>query len=207
MRGGQVTVRAGTLDLGRNLPAPGASFVLEATQDGISIRNLDAVLGTGKLTGAATITRQGALASIVGEGALRDVPLSALTVAPFDARLSGALKFGTSGETLASLVANLGGSGDWTVANLKVPDADPAALDRAGKQLLRGSEPLVAGRAESVIGAELNRGPLRLRASPPPLPLLEVACDFRRSWLKRPSIWRGPSHSTSNRCLSMRGDL
>ena len=164
VRGGKITVRAGALDLGRNLHATRASFTLEATQDGIGIRDLDTVLGSGHLTGSATITRQGALASIVGEGAVRDVPLSALTVAPFEARISGALKFGTSGETLASLVSNLGGSGDWTVANLRVPQTDPTALDRAAKQLLSENEPLVAGRAETVIGAELNRAPLTASA-------------------------------------------
>lgn len=160
VRGGQVTIRAAALDLGRGLRVSRASFVLDATAEGIGIRDLDTVLGTGKLTGSATITRQGSLASIVGEGALRDVPLSALTAAPFEARLTGSLKFGSAGETIASLISNLGGSGEWTVANLRVPETDPAALDRAGKQLLAESEPLVAGRAEAVISAELNRAPL-----------------------------------------------
>ncbi len=61
-RGGDGS-RRHALDLGRNLRATRASFVLEATQDGIGIRNLDTVLGSGKLTGSATITRQGSLAS------------------------------------------------------------------------------------------------------------------------------------------------
>ncbi|WP_210484930.1 AsmA family protein [Microvirga antarctica] len=164
LRGGRVTIRTAALDLGRNLRGTRASFILEATPDGIGIRELDTVLGTGKLTGSASITRQGSLASIVGEGALRDVPLSALTSAPFEARLSGGLKFGSSGETLSGLVSNLGGSGDWTVAGLRVPQTDPAALDRAAKLLLSEAEPLVAGRAEAVIGAELNRAPLAASA-------------------------------------------
>jgi flagellar biosynthesis GTPase FlhF len=57
-------------------------------------------------------------------------------------------------------VSNLGGSGDWTLANLRIPQSDPMALDRAAKQLLAEEEPLVAGRAETVIGAELNRAAL-----------------------------------------------
>ena len=192
VRGGEVTVRAGTLDLGRNLRSSRASFVLSATDDGIAIRNLDTVLGTGKLTGSATITRQGALASIVGEGALRDVPLSALMAAPFEARVSGGLKFGSAGETLASLVTNLGGSGDWTIAALRVPETDPAALDRASKLLLAENEPLAKGRAEAVITAELNRAPLTASSIATSAALISGGLRFSPFVVETsPSTWRG----------------
>ena len=119
------------------------------------------MLATGNSTGSATITRQGALASIVGEGALSQTcPLGSAWLRPSKHGLCGALGIRHAGETLASLVANLGGSGDWTFANLKVPEADPAALDRAGKLLLAENEPFVEGRAESVIARRLNRAPL-----------------------------------------------
>ena len=49
VRGGEVTVRAGTLDLGRNLRSSRASFVLYGNATtGIGIRNLDTVLGDGQ---------------------------------------------------------------------------------------------------------------------------------------------------------------
>lgn len=209
VRGGEVTVRAGTLDLGRNLRATRASFFLEATQEGVSIRNLDTVLGSGKLTGSATITRQGSLASIVGEGALQDVPLSALTASPFEARLSGGLKFGTSGETLAALVSNLGGSGDWTVAGLKVPETDPAALDRASKVLLAESEPLVAGRAETVIAAELNRAPLTASSITTSAALIGGGLRLSPFVVETgPSTWRGTvTFDLKTLMLDARGSL
>ncbi|MGO4572432.1 AsmA family protein [Microvirga sp. 2TAF3] len=159
--GGQVSFKVGTLDLGRELQGGRASFKAEATPDGIAIRDLDMTLGGGRLTGATTITRQGTLASIVGEGSLKDVPLSALGGAtPFDARLSGSLKFGSAADTISGLVANLGGAGDWRVTNLRIPDADPSAFERALRRLLTDNEPLVEGKAEAVLGTELSRAPL-----------------------------------------------
>ncbi|MBM6594557.1 hypothetical protein [Microvirga pudoricolor] len=159
--GGQVAVRAKTLELGRGLLANNARFDLAASTDGIALRGLDATLGGGRLTGSANVTRQGALASIVGEGALRDVPLAAVVgPTPFQARLSGEMKFGAAAESLAGLVSNLGGSGEWRITNLSVPSGDPAAFDRALRRLLGETEPLVEGRAEAVLGEELGRAAL-----------------------------------------------
>jgi hypothetical protein len=159
--GGQVLFRAASLDLGRGLQGSRTSFTVEAVQDGISIRNLETLIGNGQLTGSTTITRQGPLATIVGEGALRDVPLSALIGStPFAATLSGSLKFGTSGESLSGLVGNFGGAGDWRVANLRAPAADPSAFERALKAALADTDPLAEGKVEAIFGTELGRGPL-----------------------------------------------
>ncbi len=159
--GGQVAFRAGTLDLGRGLQASRASFTVEAQPDGIAIRNLDATLGKGQLAGSATITRQGALATIVGEGTARDVPLWAVTGStPFEATLSGGLKFGSAGESLSGLVASLGGAGEWTLTNLRVPSADPSAFGRTLSRLLKEDEPLAEGKAETILGMELGRAAL-----------------------------------------------
>ena len=80
--------------LGRGLQGTRASFTLEAQSDGISIRNLETGIGNGRMTGSTTITRQGEMATVVGEGALQDVPLWALGGAsPFEATLSGSLRF------------------------------------------------------------------------------------------------------------------
>ncbi|MCB8821326.1 AsmA family protein [Microvirga rosea] len=159
--GGQVAFKVGTLDLGRGLTGTRAGFTAEATSDGVTIRNFEALLGGGKLTGSTTITRQGALASVVGEGSINDVSLSALGgPTPFEARVTGGLKFGSAADTMAGLVANLGGAGDWRITNIRVPDTDPSAFDRALKRLLSENEPLLEGKAEMALGAELSRAPL-----------------------------------------------
>jgi hypothetical protein len=158
--GGQVTFRAGALDLGRGLQATRASFVVGAQPDGISIRNLEATIGSGRITGSTTITRQGAIATIVGEGALDRVPLWALTGStPFEAVLSGPLRFGAAGSSLSELVTNLGGAGDWQVSNLRIPAADPNVFERALKRALAENDPLAEGKAEAIFGMELGRAP------------------------------------------------
>ncbi|HZW46269.1 MAG TPA: AsmA-like C-terminal region-containing protein, partial [Microvirga sp.] len=159
--GGRVIFRVGTLDLGRGIQGTRANFTLEAQPDGISIRNLDASIGTGRLTGTTTITRQGATATVVGEGALDSVPLWALGGSmPIEAILSGNLRFGTAGESMSKLVSALGGAGDWKITRLRVPSADPAVFDRALKRALAENEPLVEGKAEAIINAELGRSAL-----------------------------------------------
>ncbi|MET0529454.1 MAG: AsmA-like C-terminal region-containing protein, partial [Microvirga sp.] len=159
--GGQVVFRAGTLDLGRGLQGTRASFTLEAQSDGISIRNLETSIGNGRMTGSTTITRQGEMATVVGEGALQDVPLWALGGAsPFEATLSGSLRFGSAGANVSELVSALGGAGDWRVTRLRVPSADPSVFDRALKRALAENEPLIEGKAETIVGTELGKASL-----------------------------------------------
>lgn len=161
LTGGQISIQARTLDLGRGLQATNAAFTLAATPDGMSVNGLDAALGSGLLTASATITRQGTLASVVGEGGLRDVPLSVLVGStPIQAHLTGSLKFGSAAESVSGLVANLGGAGDWHVTGIRIPAADPSAFERALKRMLAENEPLAEGRAEAVLEEELGRGPL-----------------------------------------------
>jgi hypothetical protein len=159
--GGQVFFMADRLDLGRDLQAQNARFRLGLTPEGLTIGDLDASLGEGRMTGQVAIGRQGSQATVNGEGSIRDVALSTLAGrSPFDARLSGSLKFGSSGSTVSALVANLGGNGELHVSNLRVPNADPAALERSLQRLLDDSDPLAQGRINAVIAEELDRAPL-----------------------------------------------
>lgn len=159
--GGRVTFKVGTLDFGRGLQGSRASFVVEAKPDGLAVRELEATLGGGQITGSTSITRQGAMATVVGEGALRDVPLWALAgSSPFEGVLSGNLKFGSSGESVSALVANLGGAGEWRLANLRAPGADPTALERTIRRTLADNDPLAEGKMETVLGVELGRAVL-----------------------------------------------
>jgi len=162
---GQTSFRVRRLELGRGLAADNATFTLAANPDDLAIRNLDAGLGGGRLTGAVKVTRQGAAASAVAEGAWRDVPLSALaSQTPFQARLSGTLKAGATGESLAAVIANLGGSGEVRLADLRAPGGDPQAVGRALQRLLAEDDPLAVRRTETVVAEELARAPLTAAA-------------------------------------------
>lgn len=208
--GGQVTFRVGTLDLGRGLQATRAAFVVGAQPDGISIRNLEATIGSGRITGTTTITRQGAVATIVGEGALDRVPLWALTGStPFEAILSGPLRFGAAGASLSELVANLGGAGDWQVANLRIPAADPNVFDRALKRALAETDPLVEGKAEAILGMELGRAPLNTNLVRTSAALVSGVLRLSPFVAESgPAVWQGGiTYDLKNLQLDARGAL
>jgi hypothetical protein len=80
---------------------------------------------------------------------------------PFAATLSGRLQFGATAETLAGLMADLGGGGEVQVSGLQVPNADPAGLARGLTRLLAEDDPLAVRRLDTVMAEELNRAPLR----------------------------------------------
>ncbi|MBF9233567.1 AsmA family protein [Microvirga alba] len=208
--GGQVVFRAASLDLGRGIAGTRANFTLEALSDGIAIKGLEAALGNGRLSGSATITRQGGLATIVGDGALRDVPLWTLVgPTPFDATLSGPLKFGTAAETVSGLIANLGAAGDWRVTGLRVPTADPSAFDRALKRALADNDPLGEGRAETIVGNELGRASLAA-------PVITTSASVVGGALRLspfvvesgPAVWQGAvTYDLKNLTFETRGSL
>jgi uncharacterized protein involved in outer membrane biogenesis len=162
LNGGEATFNVARLDLGRELVGRDASFVLGLTQDGIAVRDFKAALAGGELIGAFSISRQGSLASVAGEGAVRDVPLTGLSSgSAFDGKISGTLKFGAAGETMSGLVANLAGAGTARIADFGIANADPGALERSIARALKESDPMAARRLEAIVAEELNRGPLR----------------------------------------------
>ena len=173
INGGQAAFKVGRLDLGRGLAGENAAFTLALTGDGFVIRDLNAGLAGGSMTGALQISRQGSLASISGEGAVTDVALRQLAATgPFDGQLSGKLRFGASGESMSNLVANLAGAGDVRFSKLAVANVDAAALDRGITRALRESDPLAARRLEVVMNEELNRGSFRADDVPGPATLV-----------------------------------
>jgi hypothetical protein len=162
INGGQATFKVGRLDLGRGLAADNAGFTLALTGEGFVVRDLAADLAGGSLTGGLSISRQGSLASVVGEGAVKDLSLRQLgATGPFEGQLSGKLRFGASGESMSSLVANLAGAGDLRFAKLAIANADPGAVGRGLARALNENDPLAARRLEMIMAEELGRGPLR----------------------------------------------
>ncbi|NIX76448.1 AsmA family protein [Microvirga terricola] len=208
--GGHVLFRAAQLDLGRGVMGTRANFAVETMPDGITIKSLDVMLGTGRLTGSATITRQGSLATVVGDATLRDVPLWSLVGAtPIDASLSGPLKFGTAAENVSGLIANLGAAGDWRIANLRVPAADPSAFDRSLKKVLADSDPLREGKAEGILGGELNRAPLMASAVTTSAAIVGGALRLSPFVVENgPSVWQGAvTYDLKNLTFETRGAL
>jgi hypothetical protein len=163
LAGLQAQVSARRLDLGRGLEAENAAFALAARADGLTIQDFNASLvGGGRLAGGLTVRREGPRASVSGEGTWREVALANLVgPTPFAATLSGRLQFGATAETLAGLMADLGGGGEVQVSGLQVPNADPAGLARGLTRLLAEDDPLAVRRLDTVMAEELNRAPFR----------------------------------------------
>jgi uncharacterized protein involved in outer membrane biogenesis len=208
--GGQASFRVRQLDLGRGLAANDATFSVSLGGDGLTIRDLDAGLGSGRVNGFFSVTRQGALASVVAEGGVRDVPLASLAGStPLGGRLTATLRVGASAETPAALIANLGGAGDARITGVQAPGADPAALDRAVKRLLADSDPLANRRAETIAAEELARAPLAAPAIAAPVTL--VGGSLRLSPVAvdgGPAVWQGAiTYDLKTLTLDARGTL
>ena len=168
IQGGQVAVQARLAELGRGHRAENAAFTFTITPEGVIVRDFAADFAQGRLTGGLSITRQGSLASFIGEGAVENASLEAVIgPSPFAGRLSGTLRFGAAGESLAGVVANLAGAGDVRLAGLKIPSADPGALDRALPRALADADPLGGRRLEGIVAAELAKGPLQATVAAP----------------------------------------
>lgn len=208
--GAQVAVKAGRLDLGQGYFGEDATFNLVLNPDGLALRDLSMAFAGGRMTGSAAIARQGSLASLTGEGAIRYAALPQLLGGgSFEGQLSATLRFGASGESVAALMANFGGAGNLTIADLQVADADPGAIGRALAQVLSSSDPLASGRLQAIVAEELTRAPLR--ATPVSAPVTVVGGAFRMSPFTAAAdsgVWQGAvSFDARALILEARGTL
>lgn len=147
-----------SLDLGRGLVATGSSVRLGLGDGALSLADAMGKLGDGRISGSVTIARQGAGASLSGDIGLSGVSIPALASGgPIGGRLSATLRFGASGESPATLVANLGGGGDVALSHLVVPAADPGGLDRALARALADDDPLREGRLKALAEEEFGK--------------------------------------------------
>jgi hypothetical protein len=173
---GQAEVRVRRLSLGRGFEAENAAFTFALNPDGVALRGFEAGFAGGRLAGALNVVRQGAQASVSGEGAVRGTTLAALGgTTPIQAGLGGTLRFGATGDSVAALVANLGGTGEVQVTGLQVANADPAGLARAITRILAEDDPLAVRRLETVMAEEFNRAAFRAPAVTAPANLVAGA--------------------------------
>ncbi|MER2197281.1 AsmA family protein [Methylobacterium brachiatum] len=157
--------RVASLDLGRGLTATEANVALGLADGALTLRNLTAKLGGGRIAGSATLTRRGAEASVSGEGALDDVALATLAgSSPIGGRLTASLRFTTQAETAPGLADTLSGSGSLTLKDLSVPQADPSALGRALARAVEIDDPLREGRLQALVAEELAKGGAQAKA-------------------------------------------
>lgn len=159
-------VRADTLDLGRRFTAEGAAFGARLDNGVLTVRDFTGRVAGGRLTGSLTLSRQGAAAAVSAEGSLSDAALADLTgPGPISGRVSATLRVGASGQTLAAMLNNLGGSGEIGLTDLTLPGSDPAGIERALAKALAEDDPLRDGRLQALVAEELGAGPLAARGT------------------------------------------
>ncbi|ACL55737.1 AsmA-like C-terminal region-containing protein [Methylobacterium nodulans] len=191
---GSIATMVQHFDLGRGLAAEAARFDLALGPEGLSLRRFDGGLAGGRLSGGITLARQGNQATVSGEASLSDLAISALTGGEaVRGRLSGRLRFGAAGDSVAALVGNLAGSGEIGLSDLTLREIDPVAVERALARLLAEEDPLRSGYVEQVVSEEFGRGPLRI-AGPLTIPAALVGGVLRTSTVSLdfgPSAWSG----------------
>lgn len=160
-----LAVRVASLDLGRGLAATDAALAIGLTDAGLTLRDLTGTLAGGRITGSATLSRLGAAAAVSGSGKLDAVAIPALAGGQLGGRLTAELRFSTTAETGLGLTENLSGSGTVALADVIVPDADPAGLGRALARAAEMDDPLREGRLQAVVAEELAKGRAQARGS------------------------------------------
>jgi hypothetical protein len=209
--GGSMGVRATSMDLGLGLRGRDAAFTLTTSPTGFRASRLDLRVGEARLRGEFAIDRQEGLASLTGDAAIEGISLPSLLAPPFaKGRAAVKLRFGSSGESVAGLLAGLGGAGDVTVEGLAVDGADPGGPARLAARVLRTDDPIASQKWQPQLAEELGRGPLSA-ASPVTAPGALVGGALRLSPLRieaESGSWQGAA-TLDFRTLSldMRGAL
>jgi hypothetical protein len=192
---GRFGIEAARMTLADELALTGASVDIELTSDGIVVSNLEGSIGDGFIAGEMTLRRTSATgASMVGEVSFANLPLAALEqAAPFDARVTGTIDFGGSGESVAGLVANLAGGGNLEVQGLSIPRADPEGILRGLDRALLDEDPLGGRRLQGLVEEELEAGSMMVEQLSAPITLvggvirldplnLDPGIDARAEW-------------------------
>ena len=123
----ELKLKIGAIDLGDMGAARGAEATLRLEPQKFELADLGADVFGARLSGHASLRRDGATAALSG----------ALDLGPFNvdkailkAKVALATDFASSGSSPAALVAGLVGQGRLTLSGASLPRLDPGALDR-----------------------------------------------------------------------------
>ncbi|GGC84098.1 AsmA family protein [Chelatococcus reniformis] len=127
-----VHIKAGRLDLGGGLAATQADLTVRKVADGVALGLDRASFAGGSLAGETVLRRLGSGASFTTDLRLDQVDITTLAGAgDLAGRVSGTIRAGGSGESVAAIVANLSGTGSLKATNVMLKRVDPGALGEA----------------------------------------------------------------------------
>nr|WP_283771484.1 AsmA-like C-terminal region-containing protein [Chelatococcus sp. YT9] len=144
---GKLELGFGRLDVVDGVALAEGKLVLDLTSDAIALRDLSGRFGNGSVLANVKLQRQGSLAALTGNVALKDVEAAAILGKGVGGRLSGRMEAGSSGESVAALVANMSGGGELRSVGSSIARLDPAGMGR-GIGKLMAQDPI---RAEATV--------------------------------------------------------
>ena len=162
----EVGLKIGTLPLNGAGQASSVSLVLRAGDGGLTLADATGRLDGGTIGGTVTLRRDNAGASLSGRITWNDI---AFDHDGLSARAGGTQDLAGSGATPAAVVASLAGTGSVTLVGATLARTDPealartvAALDRAQDMTDPDAPAIDVDDVRQALGAQLDRGPLRL---------------------------------------------
>ncbi len=155
----EIDLTIGRLDLTADLAASDATLRLGVTPGAVSLSDLRLAVGGGSAAGSIVLRRDGQAGSVSGRLNLTGLAIDR----PFlIARLGGEMEFTATGASAAALVAGLAGSGTIDLADVRIPAADPDAVDRVVSMAERDAIVAAEPEVRSALGLEFARAPLSL---------------------------------------------
>ncbi len=162
-----VALTVAAMPLTGSLVATDARASLKLGTGLVTLADLSARLGDGRLGGTFELRRNGPSASLSGHAEWSDLPSASPS---FGGRSHGMLDLAGSGASVATLVASLAGSGTVGVDEARLPRLDAGALARAvadtGQAATDGIDDTAIRQA---ITADLDKGALALGALSTPV--------------------------------------
>jgi len=158
-----LTLRAKSLELWPGVTAANAALQFETSAGVFGFRDMTMQLGKGAASGTLTLRRDGALATLSGRVAVANYDLglpSLVAQSSFDLDLAG------SGQNALALVSSLSGSGHASFANLGVPQADPAGLERVLADVEHDRIAVDEASINRALAAEFDKGALQAGTLP-----------------------------------------
>jgi hypothetical protein len=157
----QAHLKMADFDIGHGWSAKAGEMNITIRPDSVAFTHIKAPLIEGRLAGNLTINRNGAQIIVSGDVSAEQLGLNQIMPpsAAMNGVLSGQMRIGTTGESPATLIANLAGGGEGRLSQLILANLDAGGLSRAATRALSEKDPLALRRLEALVGEEIMRGP------------------------------------------------
>ncbi len=152
-----VSLKIGALDLADGLPAQNATARLRIDRGAFAIDDFALETMGGRASGAFTLRRDGAIATLNGRVAIAS---AALDRGALRGRFGASLSFAGAGPSSSALVAGLVGDGQVDASGVVVAKFDPDALARVLAKTRAADAGLDQANVAQALASELDKQPL-----------------------------------------------